>query len=89
MEDIVEKNILATMQWKVNNKIINPSMFQKPVYQVIARDDKIVPLSSILSLHKMMEQSTIFEVDGGHISYLIGSKINNFFKSYKSWLGGS
>jgi polyhydroxyalkanoate synthase len=88
MEDIATKNILNSMKWEMNNKIIAPSSFTKPVYQLIARDDKIVPLTTILSLHKALKQSTIFEVESGHIGYLISSKINIFFKSYKSWLGG-
>jgi len=88
IEDMIEKNMFAALSWEFNNKIANPSLLKKPVYHLIAQNDRIVPASSILPLRKILQQSTMFEVKGGHISYLINSQINNFFKSYKSWLGG-
>lgn len=82
MDDIIMGNMLANGKWTINDKVINPALIEAPVYQVIANQDEIAPRSSILSLHRLFKKSTIYEVDGGHISYLIKDKINNLFKEY-------
>ncbi|WP_375332438.1 MULTISPECIES: alpha/beta fold hydrolase [unclassified Candidatus Tisiphia] len=82
MDDVVGNNMLAKLQWKVNNIIIDPTLINKPVYQIIASNDKIVPKSSMLSLHKLFRESMIFEVPSGHISYLINNNLDTLFKEY-------
>lgn len=82
MNEVISNNILVKLQWRVNNKIINPVLITKPVYQVIASNDKIAPKSSILPLHNLLQKSKIFEVAGGHISYLINDGVSNLFMEY-------
>ncbi len=82
MNDIIRDNMFVELQWKVNNIIIDPSLIVKPIYQITANNDKLVPKSSILALHKLLKNSTFFEVEGGHISYLINDNIPNLFTRY-------
>lgn len=82
MNDIIRDNMLVQLQWKVNNIIIDPSLIMKPVYQIAANNDKIVPKSSILALHKLLKKPTLFEVEGGHISYLINNNISSLFERF-------
>ena len=82
MDDIVMDNMLANGKWAISNKVINPALIEVPVYQVTANQDEIAPRSSILSLHRLFKKSTMFEVEGGHISYLIKDKLTNLFKEY-------
>lgn len=82
MNDIIKDNMFVKRQWQVNNIIIDPSLIIKPVYQIVASNDKIVPKSSVLALHKLFKQSTLFEVAGGHISYLINNNIGQLFGNY-------
>ncbi len=84
MDEIIGNNILMKLQWQVNNVIINPSLITKPVYQVVADNDKIAPSSSILPLHKLFKKSTLFEVKGGHISYLINNKLSPLLNEYNN-----
>lgn len=83
MDDIINNNIFAKNLWKVDNVLIDPSLITKPIYQIIADDDRIVPESSILPLHRLLKKSTLFKVAGGHISYLINDTIANLFEKYK------
>jgi polyhydroxyalkanoate synthase len=82
IDDIISDNMLAKLQWRVNNVIIDPALIDKPVYQIIANDDKIVPKSSILALHRLLKKSKLFEIAGGHISYLINDNLPNLFEEY-------
>jgi len=82
MDDLIEQNILVNNKWTISGKIINPELINKPIYQIIANNDHLVPKSSILPLLTSFKNSTIFEVEGGHISYLINDKISNLFKRY-------
>ncbi len=82
MDNMVMQNMLANSQWIVNGTAIDPVLINIPVYQIAAHRDEIVPRQSILSLHRLFKESTIFEVEGGHISYLINDKVHSLFKEY-------
>ncbi|MCC8417945.1 MAG: alpha/beta fold hydrolase [Rickettsia endosymbiont of Bryobia graminum] len=82
MDEVINNNIFAKNLWKVDNVIIDPSLITKPIYQIIAGDDRIVPESSILPLHRLLKKSTLFKVAGGHISYLINNNISSLFEKY-------
>lgn len=82
MDEIIMDNMLANGKWVINGTVINPALIDVPVYLVAANQDEIVPKSSVLSLHGLLKESTMFEVDGGHISYLINDKVHNLFKEY-------
>lgn len=79
MQNILSENMFANLEGKMNDIIIDPSLIDCPVYIVVARDDKIVPISSILSLQKLLKNSKLIEVEGGHISYLINNKLDGLF----------
>lgn len=86
LEDIVIKNKLNANEWKINNKTINLNKLNISICLVGAKKDRLVPLSSVLSLQSTLKNSKIIEVDGGHINYLISSKLENFFIEYQAWL---
>jgi polyhydroxyalkanoate synthase len=83
--ELVTANIPAHNSWQINNNIIDPSTINIPVSLIIARTDKIAPMSSILTLLQNIKHSTIMEVEGGHISYLLKNAHGKFFQMYKSW----
>ena len=83
--ELVTANIPAHNSWQINNNIIDPSTINIPVSLIIARTDKIAPMSSILTLLQNIKHSTIIEVEGGHISYLLKNAHGKFFQMYKSW----
>ncbi|MFY9589232.1 alpha/beta fold hydrolase [Rickettsia endosymbiont of Halotydeus destructor] len=84
MQNILNDNMFANLRWKINKTIIDPKLIDNPVYIIVANNDQIVPKSSILSLHLLLKNSTLLEVEGGHISYLINSKLVNLF----NFIGG-
>lgn len=86
-DEFIMNNIQPNTKWIINGKIINPSLLRKPVCLVIAENDKIAPSNSILPLNQVLKNSTILQVKGGHIHYLISEKNVDFFKRYKTWLG--
>ncbi|MFP3012405.1 MAG: alpha/beta fold hydrolase [Rickettsia sp.] len=83
MQNILDENMFINLKWKIDNFIIDPSLIDCPVYIVGAEDDQIVPKSSILSLQKLLKNSKLIEVKGGHISYLINDKLDKLFKEYE------
>ncbi len=84
-EQIVDQNILEQNKWFIGDKLVSDLKIKLPVCIVAAERDNIAPLTSTISLLKIIKSSTLIKVDGGHISYLISSKINNFFAEYKYW----
>ncbi|MCC8406650.1 MAG: alpha/beta hydrolase family protein [Rickettsia endosymbiont of Sceptobius lativentris] len=82
MQNILDENMFINLEWKIDNFIIDPSLIDCPVYIVAAEDDQIVPKFSILSLQKLLKNSKLIEVKGGHISYLINDKLDKLFKEY-------
>ncbi|WP_342270695.1 alpha/beta fold hydrolase [Rickettsia endosymbiont of Orchestes rusci] len=79
MQNILDDNMFANLRWKINNTVIDPGLINQPVYIVTANNDQIVPKSSILSLHRLLKDSTLLEVEGGHISYLVNNKLVKLF----------
>ena len=86
INSIIGDNIQVKKDWRVNGQIIDPSLLKQPVCLILAENDQIVPQNSILPLYKIFKKSTIVNVEGGHISYLISSKINYLFIVYKNFL---
>ena len=80
MQNILGENMFMNLKWKVDGTVIDPGVITCPVYIVAAKNDQIVPESSILSLQKLFKSSTLIEVPGGHISYLINDKLTELFK---------
>ncbi|WP_218460438.1 alpha/beta fold hydrolase [Rickettsia sp. TH2014] len=82
MQNILDENTFINLKWKIDNFIIDPSLIDCPVYIVAAEGDQIVPKSSILPLQKLLKNSKLIEVKGGHISYLINDKLGELLKEY-------
>lgn len=85
INDLASKNIFYNNRWVINKKKINLEDIDCPVCIISAKDDRIAPLNSILPLHRLLKNSTLIEVDGGHISYLLNSD-QKFKDSYTTWL---
>lgn len=88
INELMIENYLLKKKWLINGKVIDIEKFQKPIFLAIAKSDQLVPRSSVLSLCTNMKNIKLIEMEGGHISYLIGSQLNEFFKQFKHWLDG-
>nr|WP_081427941.1 alpha/beta fold hydrolase [Rickettsia massiliae] len=82
IQNISDENMFIHLKWTIDNFIIDLSLIHCPVYIVAAEDDQIVPKSSILPLQKLLKNSKLIDVVGGHISYLINDKLDKLFKEY-------
>jgi polyhydroxyalkanoate synthase len=69
----------------VNGSIVDLEQIDVPTCIIYAKKDQIVPHSSIVPLQKMIKNSTLIEVEGGHAAYLI-SPSSEFQQQYKNWL---
>ncbi len=87
--DIIDKfcinNECHNQKWIINDKVVHIKKLTMPVCIISARSDQIAPYQSIVSLQKELKNTTLIKVDGGHISYLINTKID-FLKKYNNWL---
>ncbi|KJV79461.1 MULTISPECIES: alpha/beta fold hydrolase [spotted fever group] len=84
IQNISDENMFIHLKWTIDNFIIDLSLIHCPVYIVAAEDDQIVPKSSILPLQKLLKNSKLIDVAGGHISYLINDKLDKLFKEYNT-----
>jgi len=85
IEEFCLKNIIYNKEWKVNGSIVDLEQIDIPTCIIYAKKDQIVPYSSIVPLQKMIKNSTLIEVEGGHAAYLI-SPSSKFQQQYKNWL---
>ena len=85
IEEFCLKNIIYNKEWKVNGSIVDPKQINVPTCIIYAKKDQIVPYSSIVPLQNMIKNSTVIEVEGGHVAYLI-SPNSEFQQQYNNWL---
>ena len=85
IEEFCLNNIVYNKEWKVNGSIVDPKQISVPTCIIYAKKDQIVPYSSIVPLQKMIKNSTVIEVEGGHVAYLI-SPNPEFQQQYNNWL---
>lgn len=88
IHDLMIDNKLAKGQWLIDNSKITIENLVRPTFILIAKNDQLVPKSSILPLCNDIKNVNLIEVNGGHISYLVGPQLGDFFKKYSSWLKG-
>lgn len=81
-DDLSVTNLRLKNIWKIGDIVVDFGSFDKPVYHVVAKNDQIVPKSSVLPLHRSLKNSRMFEVKGGHISYLINDAITDILSIY-------
>jgi len=67
-----QKNILATHQWKVGRKWMEPEQIKCPALAFIPQNDKIVPQGCAIPLAASIPKCTVIEPDAGHVSMLVG-----------------
>ncbi len=84
INEICAKNVCFKKQWLVRSKPVYLSNILTPTCIIYARDDQIAPYKSIVPLQNDIKESTLIEVEGGHISYLLNPK--NFKERYNNWL---
>jgi len=82
MQNILGENMFMNLKWKIGDVVVDPSVINCPIYIVAANNDQIAPKSSILPLQKLLKNSNLIEVKGGHISYLINDQLIELFKRY-------
>ncbi len=78
MDDIIERNVTYNNLWKIGDITIDPSLINKQAIIVTGKKDKIVPNDSSKALGEILQHSTKFEYDTGHIGYLVGSQRKYF-----------
>lgn len=88
VRDIMSENKPAKKQWVIDNIKILYENLKFPVFIMIAKNDQLVPKSSILPLYDGIKNVNLMEANGGHISYLVGPALSEFFKQYSNWLKG-
>ena len=85
LDDLILQNTAKSNLWLINNYTIKPKLLSSFVTLVFATHDKIVPLSSIESLAEELPNNRIYEIDSGHLGFLIGSKTTEFNQFLLNW----
>lgn len=85
LDEIIAKNALMSSPVYINDHLVSLEKIDVPTCIISAKDDQIVPLSSIVPLQKGIKKSTLISVEGGHINYLVNND-QNFMKHYTQWL---
>lgn len=85
IEEFCLNNTLYNGEWRVNGSIVDPKQINIPTCIIYAKKDQIVPYSSTVPLQKMIKNSTLIEVEGGHVAYLT-SPGSEFQQQYNNWL---
>jgi polyhydroxyalkanoate synthase len=84
-KDFCQRNILHNKNWYIGEDLVELQNIKVPVCIVYAKDDQIAPYISMEPLQKQIKNTTLIEVEGGHIGYLISSK-SRFRIQYNQWL---
>ncbi|MDP4708520.1 MAG: hypothetical protein NWS20_00740 [Rickettsiaceae bacterium] len=85
IQDFCQRNILHNKNWYIGADLVELNNIEIPVCIVYAKEDQIVPYISTEPLQKQIKNTTLIEVEGGHIGYLISSK-SKFQTQYNQWL---
>ena len=67
-------NILATHQWKVGRRWIEPQSIKTPTLAVIPKRDLIVPMGCAMPLAEQLPRCDILTPDCGHVSMVVGRR---------------
>ena len=74
MEAMIKSNLLYKGEWVVNNNIIDARKIDIPTLCIVAKKDKISPYQSAIPLAKQLKNSTLRDIDCGHVSMIISQK---------------
>ena len=85
--DWPQKNILATHQWKVGRKWIEPSTIPCPSLCVIPQHDKIVPQGVAKPLTLALNRADTLYPDAGHVGMVAGRRAKDvLWEPLSGWL---
>ncbi len=85
--DWPQGNILATHQWKVGRRWIEPNAITCPTLVVLPTKDAIVPLGVSTPLTREIPRCDILKPETGHVSMMVGSKAKAaLWKPLATWL---
>jgi polyhydroxyalkanoate synthase len=79
------QNILFKKQWYIDGNLVDLKDIEIPVCIIHAKDDQITTYKAMNPLQEQIKDSTLIEVEGGHIGYLINNK-SQFQNHYNAWL---
>ncbi len=68
-----QNNILATGQWKVGGRRIDPKKLTLPTFIAIPRNDHVVPHPCAMSLAESLPHATLTHPGAGHVGMIVGS----------------
>lgn len=85
--DWPQGNILATHQWKVGRRWIEPASITCPTLAVIPTKDAIVPVGTAQPLADAIPRCDVLKPESGHVSMVVGSKAKAMlWKPLAAWL---
>ncbi len=85
--DWPQGNILATHQWKVGRRWIEPASITCPTLAVIPTNDAIVPVGVAEPLTRIIPRCEVLKPESGHVSMVVGrNRHAALWKPLASWL---
>ena len=72
--DWPQGNILASHQWKIGRKWIEPESIKAPTLAVIPTRDRIVPQGCAIPLAASLPRCEVIEPDTGHVGMVVGAR---------------
>ena len=85
--DWPQGNTLATHQWKVGRKWIEPEAITCPTLCVIPERDAIVPIGVAMPLAQMIRKADVIHPTSGHVSMVVGAKAKKeLWEPLNKWL---
>lgn len=85
--DWPQGNILATHQWKVGRRWIEPASLRCPTLAVVPQHDAIVPAGCALPLAEAIPKCNVLMPDSGHVSMVCGKNAEQeLWQPLVNWL---
>ncbi len=82
-----QKNILATGDWRLGAKSIDPKKIKLPTFMVIPKNDHVVPFDCAWPLAELMNHATILKPSSGHVGMMVGQRASKeCWEPFSSWL---
>lgn len=85
VDELIGQNILTEDVINIGDQPFTLKQVQVPTCLVAAQDDRIAPINSIIPLKNGIQNSTLINVKGGHIAYLVNNDLA-FRGRYLQWI---
>jgi polyhydroxyalkanoate synthase len=69
-----QRNELASGEWRVTGKKIDPKKLSQPVFIAIPKQDHVVPYDCAMALARTLPHATIIHPGSGHVGMIVGSR---------------